>query len=357
MKKVSFIAQQLAGGGAERVVSVLANELANDDSLDISVVTFFPVENEYALNSEINKVSLFSTEEEYRNASRILRIKNLRRFIKQNNIQVLFPFLWFVGVYTFIATLGLDVKLVQTVRNNPALVPGSKLGRFARNLTLLFSWKGFVQSNEQKEYFWKPIRDKLFVITNPVSSVFLETTATVDRSNTIVMAGRLEPQKNYPLALSAFKILKSRGVRFNVEIYGQGSLETALAKRIQEENLGDRVRLCGRSSHLDKEYSRSSIYVLTSDFEGMPNSLMEAMASGLACVATDCPTGPAQLINHGVTGFLIEQGNFEKLANVLETLLEDAELRKQVGISAKKYISQTYAPKVIAKKVVDNFLQ
>ena len=125
-----------------------------------------------------------------------------------------------------------------------------------------------------------------------------------ERTKRIVAVGRLEAQKNYPLLIKAFYLISNEFKDYIVEIYGEGQERSELSKLINELNLNNRVLLMGRHSDVHERIKDASLYVLSSDYEGMPNALMEAMALGLPCIATNCSGGgPKTLITNEVNGF------------------------------------------------------
>lgn len=355
-KSIAFITQTIQGGGAERVVSVLANALAECVGIEVSVITFFPTEGEYELSSKVQRLSLFTSLQEYREHSRCRRLKQLRRVVLESNAEIVIPFLWFVGLYVFIALLGTKIKIIQTVRNDPVTVPKSKIKRALRNALLIFSWKGFVQTEAQRSYFPNIVRKKLSVIPNPIANEFFSVRADLIANDEIVMVGRLEDQKNHELLIEACKILREKKIDFKVYIYGEGSKELTIREQIDNANLAEQIKLCGRTLDVAEVYRNAGIYVLTSEFEGMPNSLMEAMAAGLACVSTNCPTGPSDLIIDKKNGYLIDVGDVKMLAQRLEILLNSPSRRKAIGDEAKKNMQARYSANMIAQSFVSNFI-
>lgn len=355
--KIGFIVQTLSGGGAERVVSVLSSKFADMPGFEPSVLILFPKDKEYSTNKGVSRIYLFASEKAYRLASKRERIKQIRNAVRANDIKAIFPFLWFVGVYTQVACLGLDVRIIQTIRNNPALVPHSKMARMLRDWTLSISYGVFCQNQEQFDYLPRRVRKKTRVIPNPVAEEFFDLRVEPSKREKIVMFGRLEKQKNYPMMIRAVYSLKKAGKAFSVEIYGEGSLAGELQNEIDCTGLHDVVKLMGRTENPSDVMRDAALFVMTSSFEGMPNSLMEAMAAGLPCISTDCPTGPANLIEDGIDGYLVGVDDDRALSKRIEALMSDADLRCRIGAAGRAKVAALYKPDCIARELASYFLQ
>lgn len=354
-KKVLFVLQKISDGGAERVATVLCNELCKMD-LDVTLLVYFPTKGEYPVNSQIKKIYLKKTEPEYRSLSFFQKLKDIRDVLKKERADYFVPFLYFVGVHVQLASIGLHGKVIQTVRNDPKSVPQSRKERLIRDVIYCFMWKGFVQNKRQLEYFPSYIRKKMTILPNPVSEEFLKNNPTRENNGLIVSVGRLNEQKNFEMLIRVARILKCKNYRFQIEIYGEGSLRETLQKQIIEYKVEDCCKLCGRTEDVPAVLSKASVFVMTSSYEGMPNALMEAMASGLPCVSTNCPTGPNELIVDGVNGYLIEINDDEKCAQRIIQILSDRDVSLSIGEHARQSIMGNYSPSVIAKRFREEVL-
>jgi len=355
--KIAFLAQHLrSSGGAERVLSVFANEMSSRQGYEVSVILMFPQESEYRLDSRVRRVCLYESERQYGASNPFDRIRKVRDEFKASGIDYAIPFLWFICLYTFAASIGTNVKVIQTVRNNPALVPSSRAMRVARLVAMRFSHGCFVQNNAQLEYFPKGLRAKMAVIPNPVSSVFLELETDPSRFDTVVMVGRLVEQKNHNMMLKAVSRLCEQGRKIKVLIYGDGDLRQVLAADIEKAGLSENCKLMGGTRDVPGVFSKAGLYVLTSRYEGQPNSLLEAMASGLPCISTDCPTGPSDFLVDGQNGFLVGIDDVDTLASRLARLLDSPSMRTEIGHAAKETISEACSPRVLTDRLIDAFI-
>jgi glycosyltransferase involved in cell wall biosynthesis len=196
---------------------------------------------------------------------------------------------------------------------------------------------GFVfQTAEAQRYFSKKIQKRSTIIANPIKANLPEPFEG-ERTDRVVALGRLEPQKNYPLLFRAFKRVAEKRDGLTLDIYGGGSQQENLAKLIAEMGMENKIFLRGISANVHDEVLDASAFVLSSDFEGMPNALMEAMAIGLPCISTDCPCGgPEFLIDNEVNGLLVPVKDEEALVNALERVLSDKNFSQRISENAVK---------------------
>jgi len=354
-KKVMFILQKISDGGAERVATVLCNELCKTN-IDVTLLVYFPTKDEYPISDQVKKIYLKKSESEYRLLSFFQKLKIIRETLKKEKADYYVPFLYFVGIHIQLASIFLKGKVIQTVRNDPKSVPQNKVERLIRDFIYCFMWRGFVQNQRQLEYFPKFIRKKMTVLPNPVSEEFFTINSSKGNTGLIVSVGRLNKQKNFEMLIRVAYILKLKNLNFKIEIYGDGELKEVLQKQINEYDVADCCKLCGRTKNIPNVLSKATCFVMTSSYEGMPNALMEAMASGLPCVSTNCPTGPSELIVDEVNGYLIGVNDDEKCSQRIIQILTDKAGSLSLGKNAKQSIAGNYSPSVIAKHFIEEVL-
>ena len=351
MKKILFVLPVLSSGGAERVVSIWSSELAKMGA-DIYLLVFYRVENEYQVNDKVKIHVIDENKEQYNKLSRMKKIKLLRSKLKSLNPDLIIPFISHVGLMTNIARVGLKTKMIETIRIDPKYSPKNKLLRILRNISVLLSNSCIVQNEEQKNYFPKWMHKKIHIFANPISDEFIETKITkVDAAiNSITAIGRLEPQKNHLMLINAFSKIDNSNLTLN--IYGEGTLKDELQNLINDLRLNNKIKLCGRSNNIREALLNTDLYILSSNAEGMPNSLMEAMAVGLPCISTDCPTGPSELIDNEINGVLIPVDDEEALVNAINNMINNPKEASMMGIRAKEKMKINYAAAVSAKKLL-----
>lgn len=322
----------LSGGGAERVLCTLANCLLKRGH-DITFFCDHKTQGEYTLDPGINLVYLDNGNESFLSRN-FTRTKVIHEACKSMGIDVLLSFLRAPSFRSAVAARGTDAAHVLSVRNDPAReYPGvarvAARGLFANSDAIVFQTEAAMSAFGDLRVPCKT------VIANPVpDSCFIETDSAA--SHKVVTLGRLSAQKNHELLIDAFAEVARFDKDATLEIFGAGDLEATLQERIVRVGLVDRVRLMGRTEEPSKVFKSAGIFALSSDFEGMPNALMEAMAAGLPCVSTDCPIGgPGELIRNGETGFLVPVGETGEFANALKELLSDGRLRCRMGACAQ----------------------
>jgi len=354
--RICFVIPSLSSGGAERVVSVLASSLA-ERNYDITVIKFFGADNEYPISKKVNVINLASGDEKKYNAIPFIKkICILRRLLKDIGAEYTVPFLPYVAVDVWLASFGLKSKYIQTVRNAPGVTPASKLRRGLRDYLVSKSYRTFVQTESQKQYFSPKTQKKIVVLPNPVSSNMFEVNEKkFDKVRRIVSVGRLIEQKNFELAVDSVCILYEQEYDVQLSIYGEGNLKKSLQEYISKKKAESFCFLKGRSDNIAQVLEQSDLFLLSSDFEGMPNCLMEAMAAGLPCVATDCETGPSDLIDKD-RGILVPVNDADAMAKALKFLIDNPDAAKQMGKQAKSYMRLNYSSDQIAKRFIKDVI-
>lgn len=345
--KFLFVTPSLSNGGAERVVTVLANELINQGH-NVDIIVYFKKEEEYFVSDKVNVIYLTQNEQNYDKTSHIKRFLLIRKIIKSEKPDYVIPFLWYVGVHICISLIGLDFKLIQTVRNNPSMVPKKKVFRGLRDFFIKRSYKILVQNEQQKLYFSSKLQKKIFVLPNPVREDLFQVEKKKKSDKFIIAsAGRLTYQKNFKLLIDSVENICKENSNVILQIYGDGELKEELQSYINGKKLDKSVFLMGRTDDMKSMFESIDLYILSSDFEGMPNSLMEAMAAGVPCISTDCPTGPSDLIVDGESGLLVPVNDSIAMEKAIRKMLVlDME---KIGQSGKNYIKQNYSPDIIVK--------
>jgi GalNAc-alpha-(1->4)-GalNAc-alpha-(1->3)-diNAcBac-PP-undecaprenol alpha-1,4-N-acetyl-D-galactosaminyltransferase len=218
-----------------------------------------------------------------------------------------------------------------------------------------------VLTERDKEQYYSKFMDNVVVMHNPLPFTPLDNLDTLHNRDKIVLAvGSVERWhiKGFDNLLKIFSQVVSKHPEWKLKIAGGGNSEY-LVELINSLNLSENVELLGAVSNIRKLMQTASIFILTSRWEGLPMVLIEAMSQGMGCVAFDCFTGPRDILTNGEDGFLIEDQNNEKFVAQLIRLIEDEDLRYEVGASAietsKKYLPHKIAAKweLLFKQVLD----
>ena len=354
IERLMFVSPKLAGGGAERVVSVLCSSLA-DLGYYVDLVLYERKTNEYSISNKVHVHVLPKNDKgENRLVYYLKKLLLLRRIIKDNHPDVLIPFLPYQVEHTFFASRGLKIPMVVTVRNNPMYDTKNDKQRKMRDWIALHTEGVFLQTETQKEYFTAKIKEKCFTIANPVNENILNAEYSVrNQIKRIVTVGRLEEQKNFSMLIDAFRIVKNNHQELTLDVYGEGTLRQQLQDQIDTLGLHDSIKLCGRTNDIVDTLTEHYLFIMSSNFEGMPNALMEAMGVGLPCISTDCPTGPRELIGKNERGILVEIGSTDGLVTALNYSIMEPEEMKTKAEAGRQYIRQTFSPDKIARALVD----
>lgn len=344
MQRLLFIIPHRSDGGTQRVVSNWANQMAKN-SIDIHIIQFYHGANEFKLCTGVNVHVLSSGDPgDYKRQSITTKLMRLRGAVKGIAPDAIVAFLGTTGSKAMLSVLGLGVPVFTTVRNNPRYFGSNGLDRWIRNVSILMSKGCLVQTQTQLQYLPVWIRHKTKVLPNPVSNELTLIYKSYHQTcRLIVAAGRLVRQKNYPLLIRAFARVQGMYPHLLLHIYGEGELRTYLQSMINQLGLASSILLMGRSDELWAAFSRADLFVLSSDFEGMPNVLMEAMAIGLPCIATDCPTGPSELITNRRNGMLVPTGDEAELAKAILYMVENPDAGREMGEKARQEILELYS--------------
>ena len=346
-KRLMFYINTLGTGGAERVMTQLANRFSAEE-YDVMLALSFPVAEEHFLAESVKKVYL---EEEKLEQSRLMRnitrIKKLRALCKDFRPDVLISFMAEPNFRAVMATIGLPIKNIISVRNDPNREYSGTIGRIVGKYLLPLADGCVFQTEQAKAWFPKRLQKKSTIIMNAVAELFFN----VQRENPkdIVVIGRLSKQKNHEMLIRAFARIADKYPEENLQLYGKGDLEDQLRQLISELGLENRVFLNGATGQVPLVLKNAGIFVLPSDYEGMPNALLEAMAAGVPSISTDCPCGgPAMLIRQEENGLLVPVGDVDALASAMERMLSDAAFAEKLGCTARKD-AEAYRPEKVFK--------
>ncbi len=341
--KVAFVISSLTSGGAERVLSTLANTLVND--FQITIITLYNGKPFYELDSRIHLVSCKESYNRNMNfidslVNNIYMIGRIYRYLKNEQISVSIGFMTTTNIYTTIASKLANIPCLISERTHPDFDPLSNFWIKVRAKVYPHCTKLIVQTENIKSYFGKFLNsNKLVIIKNPLADKLIAfRDATVKKEQIILSVGRLDSVKNQRLLIEAFAEMQPTG--WKIQIVGEGALHNELEQLIKQLHLETSIELVGSVDTIHTYYNSASIFAFTSNFEGFPNALIEAMAFGLPCVSTNCPSGPSEIIEDGENGFLIPVGDKHMLKRKLEILMNQGDLRERFGAAAKKSTSK-----------------
>lgn len=353
----------MSSGGAERVMSILVNNYSIIKENEVVLLTLLNTNDDYVINKSVKRYILdkkkYSNKcklEKYYSKLSLKGLLKMYKILKDEKPDVIVSFLpepsfkimFLKKVFSKIS----KIPAIVSIRNDPQIEYKNKLTRFIMK-KLYNNIDGMVfQTLDAKGYITNLINIKnVAVIPNPINEkFFVKAKDDSERKNEIITLGRLENQKNHKLLIKSFYNASKINNKYTLNIYGEGSLHNTLQRMIVELKLEDKVFLRGKTNKAEEVLNDAKIFVLSSDYEGMPNALMEAMACGLPCISTNCPCGgPKEIIINDVNGLLINTNCEEELSNSLIELMERKEKRIQFGNKAKE-IRNIYSEKEICSR-------
>lgn len=342
--KLLYITNGITGiGGLERVLSVKASYLADNLGYDICIVSLNEKTKEpfYKFSSKIafRSIDVIKRKSQY--------FLGMRRIVKEfapevisvcdDGLKGFFVPLWIGG----------KAKIIYERHVSKDMVTHGKSPNLKQKISLLLMNTGsrlydrfIVLTNDNKQQ-WRA--KNVVVIPNPLP-FYPDSVSKLDNKR-IISVGKVSVQKGYERLSEAWKLIKHEYPDWSIDIYGSVSDNSKLPEIIKEAS----IQINNPVKNIQNEYQTSSIYVLPSRFEGFGMVLIEAMACGVPCVAFDCRCGPRDIIKDGEDGFLVENGDIKQFAKQLSVLIEDEQLRKQMGRNARHNI-QRYDVSIIAKK-------
>lgn len=328
--KIVLVIDHLKNGGAERVVSVLSNELIKMGHETHVIVTID--ENNYALNKEV-KYHVAEGMTNNKLIRRATREYSLKKCINRINPDVIYSFGYYMNLYSIFAC-GDKYKLIISERNDPERELNNSVLRAIRNMLYGKCSLMVCQTPQARDYYKKRINRPIVVIPNPISDA-LPDPWFGEREKKIVTACRLEPQKNLPMLIDAFKVIHEEYSDYKLIIYGDGSLKEELYSKILKLGLEEYIRLPGFEKNIHEKILKSAMYVSSSDYEGISNSMLEALAIGLPTICTDCPVGGAAMaIDDGINGVLVPVGNVNELYKAMKKVLDDKRFADSISKNA-----------------------
>lgn len=348
MRKLIFVTRNMKAGGAERVISQLANNYSRV-GIQCTIVTLDNEEVFYQLNSA---VTVYAIGRRSSNAyvDKFLKYKELRRYVNLNKPDIVLALPEEIGIFVIPALLGTKIPVVVSERNNPWVMPWKKETRLMRKLFYPFASGLIFQTEQAASFFPEKIRKKGIVLPNPLDLERIPKPWEGTRRKEIVGAGRLDKQKNFTLLIKSFAKFYKNHPDYVLTIYGEGKLreelESFAASLLPEEVYS----FPGRTTELLELIKGAAMFVLSSDYEGMPNVVIEAMAMGMPVISTDCPSGgPAYLIQSGKNGLLVPVGDEDALIEAMCKIADSEELANYLGKNALE-IRERLNSDIVVKK-------
>ena len=345
-EKIIIITRNLSGGGAERVIAQLANYFVALGKT-CSIITMNDGEVFYKLDPRVSILPV-GAKSGNKALDKLLQYRQVRKMVLRQKPDLVLSLPEEIGVYVLLALLGTKIPVYVSERNNPWVMPDVKATRMLRKLMYPFAEGLIFQTEMAKSFFPEDIQKKGIVLKNPVDAERIPHQYCGQREKVVVSAGRLSRQKNMPLLLKAFARFSPNHPEFKLRIFGEGRLREELEALVRSLGIAENVELPGRSTALLEKMNSCAMFVLPSDYEGMPNVLLEAMCMGMPCISTDCPSGgPRELIRDGISGLLVPVGDETALYEAMKKMA-DPVFAKQMADAAYEIREELTSPEIFA---------
>lgn len=348
--KITLLIGSLAGGGAERVVCNLANYLA-DKGHEITILTVSDKQT-YKINDNVRHVVLYGESDSKlpHQIISIIRLYRMNRYFRKENVDVYLTFLPKLSSFILAQKRFIKCPVILAERADPNTFCNSS----EKNKKIFEKYypkaDGYIFQTEDAKKYYKEHGinvENSVVIPNAINPEFIRPLYQGKRRKVIVGAGRLTMQKNFSLLINSFAEICNDFPEYKLEIYGEGPLKESLINETKNLGIREKVIFKGYVNNLGDCIQDTSLFVLSSDFEGMPNALMEAMALGLPVISTDCPAGGSKvLIENKINGVLVPIKDIEALKKEIANMLTDSSMRNYMGENARKICVQLESKKI-----------
>jgi GalNAc-alpha-(1->4)-GalNAc-alpha-(1->3)-diNAcBac-PP-undecaprenol alpha-1,4-N-acetyl-D-galactosaminyltransferase len=346
--RIALVIWSLAGGGAERVLSILASHWAKR-GWDIYVLTLESVISRVAYELDpavvVHRVGFDAPTCAER--TRRIRLPVTLRLIpalRKLCPDAVIAFMSETNVKVLMATVGMRVPVFVCERIDPRANPLGQPWELLRSLLYPRATAVVAQTDQAMSCFSRHIQNRGWVIPNPVleppSRHVAPSARGIGPSLKMIGIGSLCRRKRFDRLLTAFAKVAPRHPEWSLEIWGEGQLRDSLQSVIDALGIKNRVRMPGFTPNPYACLSQADLFVLSSDTEGFPNALCEAMACGLPVVSVDCPSGPRQIIRHGIDGLLTPAGDTEALAAAMDRLMGDPAERERLASRAAEVLER-----------------
>lgn len=347
-KEILFVTLHLTDGGAERVASELIGEWVKK-GCKVTIIQLMPdmFSNSYTMPEGVEYINFELEKNRFKRL--YYEVRQLVHVMRQHPNATVMGFakqtIYIIGL----ASLFTKNRIVLSERNDPYSTPSNKLRRILRDWAFQRADACVFQTPDARDYFPEKVRNKGTVIPNPINAS-LPDRFEGRREKKIVAVGRLHPQKNFPMLLKAFALLHNDFPEYKLIIYGRGPLENELKEMACTLGIEDSVEFPGFSDNIYQDILKSSVYVSSSDYEGMSNSMLEALAMGIPSIVTDCPIGGARMvIRDGINGLLVPVGDENAMAEAIKQVLSDNAFAESIGKEAYKLKSELPVERIADK--------
>lgn len=342
-------------GGIGRVTSILANELNKIKNYNVCTISYYHFDKPmlYKVDKNVKQAYLFETQTSMTTA--IIRkhaIKRVASFLLENKIDILIACGALYYPLAILACKESNAKCVCWEHTNPQITADYRFQNLCRKYAVKKSDKLVVLTKEAEKYYLNKFKikpNKLVQIYNLLNDDVEKSKIYNEKSHKILSVGRLSYPKNFEKLIDIANVVLKKYPDWSWEIFGSGEMYETLLNKINNLELSNQVFLKGQVDDLYQRYKDYSFVVMTSRYEGFPMSLIEAAANRLPLISFDIKTGPNEIINNGVNGFLIDYDDIKTMENKIELLINNLELRRNMSNEAYKNVQKFKKEEIIIK--------
>lgn len=352
-RRIAFVISSLGPGGAERVVTELANNLVSE--YEITIIMLVNCSPFYDIDPNVKLLYCSNTGTASTNAIRSLynglgRMTTLYKHLRNEQIQLAISFMTTSNIYTIWATKLANIPCIISERANHAI--HNLQNRLVKIRNFSYNYCAFlvVQTQENKQFYDKWVAShKIKIIRNPIAEALRlkrEIPRVQNGLKYILNVGSFKQGKAQDLLIKAFSAIPNEN--WDLVFAGEGPTKNKFEALTKKLGSADKIKFIGNKSNIHDYYNKATIFVFTSEHEGFPNALMEALYFGVPCISTNCPHGPSDLITDGENGFLIPVGDQKQLEQKMLLLMNDVKLQAKFSLRAVQ------STKRLEMKVISN---
>ena len=346
MQRICFLLGGFqSNGGIGRATSILVNHLCTADDLAIHTISYCETSKKrlYKIDSRVHEHLLFDEDTSMTKAIFLKNaVRKVRRILKENGIDLLISCGTINYPLGILSVMGTRIKCICVEHTSPDVQSDHRFQVLCRKLAVKEADMIVTITDSAKKYYIDELgihADRVCRIYNPVPEQYYQSNAYQADSQKIISVGRLSYPKNFSCLIDIAKIVLERYPDWCWDIFGEGEEREQLQQKIDSLGMSERIKLRGQVSDLLQRYKEYSFIVMTSRYEGFPMSLLEASANRLPMVSFDVKTGPNEIIQDGVNGYLLNHSDIAAMIEQICRLIESKELRLEMSKNAYESIA------------------